>query len=149
MVKQPLTMKHLLTLLASPFAALALSLFAAPVALAQYDGVTREEQLTLRTQFENRSYINHFFEMDTSGDWATTMEEMDVYFTNMFYTFDLDRNGVVSVEEAPTLLLQIRLLGEGFPRDGLTLTELRRRLGLTFEFLDKNNNGKLGWPEML
>ena len=87
--------------------------------------------------------------MDTSGDWATTMEEMDIYFTDMFYAFDADRDGIVAIDEAPTLLLQIRLMGKPFPYEGLDLDELRYRLSETFEFLDKNNNDKLGWIEML
>lgn len=121
----------------------------ANLASAQYDGVTFEEQAQLREEFETTSFIDHFFKMDTSGDWATTLEEMDTYFTRMFYTFDRDRDGIVTVDEAPTLLLRIRLMGKPFPIEGLTIEELRFRLGETFVFLDKNNNDKLGWLEML
>ena len=119
------------------------------VAYAQYDGVSLEDQADQRRVFETTSFINHFFKMDTSGDWATTMEEMDTYFSDMFYAFDADRDGIVSVSEAPRLLLQIRLMGKPFPAEGLDLDELRYRLDETFQFLDKNNNGKLGWIEML
>ncbi len=135
--------------------ALSLALFLAMVAgfprtaSAQYDGVTLADQAAQREVFETTSFINHFFKMDTSGDWATTMEEMDVYFTDMFYAFDADRDGIVAIDEAPTLLLQIRLMGKPFPYEGLDLDELRYRLSETFEFLDKNNNDKLGWIEML
>ena len=119
------------------------------VASAQYDGISLEDQADQRRVFETTSFINHFFKMDTSGDWATTMEEMDTYFSDMFYAFDADRDGIVSVSEAPRLLLQIRLMGKPFPAEGLDLDELRYRLDETFQFLDKNNNGKLGWIEML
>ena len=119
------------------------------VASAQYDGISLEDQADQRRVFETTSFINHFFKMDTSGDWATTMEEMDIYFSAMFYAFDADRDGVVSVPEAPRLLLQIRLMGKPFPAEGLDLDELRYRLDETFQFLDKNKNGKLGWIEML
>jgi len=40
-------------------------------------------------------------------------------------------------------------LGRGFPAEGLTLKELSDRLDETFDFLDRNNNNKLGWPELL
>ena len=33
--------------------------------------------------------------------------------------------------------------------EGLTLEELAARLEETFVFLDRNKNGKLGWPELL
>ena len=118
-------------------------------AVAQYEGVSLEDQADQRRVFETTSFINHFFKMDTSGDWATTMEEMDTYFSAMFYAFDADRDGIVSVPEAPRLLLQIRLMGKPFPAEGLDLDELRFRLDETFQFLDKNENGKLGWIEML
>ena len=118
-------------------------------ATAQYEDVSLEDQADQRRVFETTSFINHFFKMDTSGDWATTMEEMDTYFSAMFYAFDADRDGLVSVTEAPRLLLQIRLMGKPFPAEGLDLDELRYRLDETFQFLDKNKNGKLGWIEML
>ena len=40
-------------------------------------------------------------------------------------------------------------MGRAFPEEGLTLPELQARLDETFTFLDKNENGKLGWPELL
>ncbi|MGB1148136.1 MAG: hypothetical protein ACPG4M_09620, partial [Alphaproteobacteria bacterium] len=103
----------------------------------------------LRAQYEKRSFLGHFAKMDRNNDGALIRDEMLAYFTIMHAAFDVDYNDVVSREEAPTLLLRIKLLGQGFPASGLTLAELQRRLDETFVFLDKNKNDKLGWPELL
>ena len=86
---------------------------------------------------------------DSNNDGALTRDEMLTYFTIIHTVFDADYNDVVSVVEAPALLLRIKLMGKAFPEEGLTLPELQARLDETFTFLDKNQNGKLGWPELL
>ena len=111
--------------------------------------MTPEEKAKLRAQYEKRSFLGHFAKMDRNNDGALIRDEMLAYFTIMHAAFDVDYNDVVSREEAPTLLLRIKLLGQGFPASGLTLAELQRRLDETFVFLDKNKNDKLGWPELL
>ncbi|MGB1155564.1 MAG: hypothetical protein ACPG42_01995 [Alphaproteobacteria bacterium] len=111
--------------------------------------MTPEEKAKLRKQYERRSFLGHFAKMDRGNDGALTREEMMAYFTIMHAAFDADYDDVVTRAEAPTLLLRIKLLGRGFPAEGLTLEELRARLEETFVFLDKNNNDKLGWPELL
>ena len=111
--------------------------------------LTPEQKARLRSQYEKRSFLRHFTKMDRNNDGALIRDEMLAYFTIMHAAFDVDYNDVVSREEAPTLLLRIKLLGQGFPASGLTLAELQRRLDETFVFLDKNKNDKLGWPELL
>ena len=108
-----------------------------------------EDKARLRHQYEKRSFLGHFARMDRSNDGALTREEMLAYFSIMHAAFDADYDDVVTREEAPTLLLRIKLLGRGFPEEGLTLKELADRLEETFEFLDRNKNAKLGWPELL
>ena len=108
-----------------------------------------EEKAKLRSQYERRSFLGHFAKMDRDNDGALTREEMLAYFTIIHAAFDADYDDVVSRAEAPSLLLRIKLLGQGFPASGLTLPELQRRLEETFVFLDRNNNDKLGWPELL
>ena len=108
-----------------------------------------EDKARLRHQYEKRSFLGHFARMDRSNDGALTREEMLAYFRIMHAAFDADYDDVVTREEAPTLLLRIKLLGRGFPEEGLTLKELADRLEETFEFLDRNKNDKLGWPELL
>ena len=46
-------------------------------------------------------------------------------------------------------VLQKDFIDPTLPEEGLTLPELQARLDETFTFLDKNKNGKLGWPELL
>lgn len=111
--------------------------------------MTPEDKARLRHQYEKRSFLGHFARMDRSNDGALTREEMLAYFSIMHAAFDADYDDVVTRDEAPTLLLRIKLLGRGFPAEGLTLKELSDRLDETFDFLDRNNNNKLGWPELL
>ena len=111
--------------------------------------LTPEQKARLRAQYEKRSFLRHFTKMDRDDDGALTREEMLTYFTIIHAVFDADFDDVVSVVEAPALLLRIKLMGKAFPEGGLTLTELQTRLDETFTFLDKNQNGKLGWPELL
>ena len=117
--------------------------------LERVRNMTPEEKAKLRKQYERRSFLGHFAKMDRGNDGALTREEMMAYFTIMHAAFDADYDNIVTRAEAPTLLLRIKLLGRGFPAEGLTLEELRARLEETFVFLDKNNNDKLGWPELL
>ena len=111
--------------------------------------LTPEQKARLRSQYEKRSFLRHFTKMDRNNDGALTRDEMLTYFTIIHTVFDADYNDVVSVVEAPALLLRIKLMGRAFPEEGLTLPELQARLDETFTFLDKNENGKLGWPELL
>ena len=111
--------------------------------------LTPEQKARLRSQYEKRSFLRHFTKMDRNNDGALTRDEMLTYFTIIHTVFDADYNDVVSVVEAPALLLRIKLMGKAFPEEGLTLPELQARLDETFTFLDKNQNGKLGWPELL
>ena len=117
--------------------------------LERVRNMTPEEKARLRHQYEKRSFLGHFAKMDRSNDGALTREEMLAYFTIMHAAFDADYDNVVTRAEAPTLLLRIKLLGRGFPDEGLTLDELGARLEETFVFLDRNKNDKLGWPELL
>lgn len=117
--------------------------------LERVRNMTPEEKARLRHQYEKRSFLGHFAKMDRGNDGALTREEMLAYFTIMHAAFDADYDNVVTRAEAPTLLLRIKLLGRGFPAEGLTLEELAARLDETFVFLDRNKNGKLGWPELL
>ena len=117
--------------------------------LERVRNMTPEEKARLRHQYEQRSFLGHFAKMDRGNDGALTREEMLAYFTIMHAAFDADYDNVVTRAEAPTLLLRIKLLGRGFPEEGLTLDELAARLEETFVFLDRNKNDKLGWPELL
>ena len=117
--------------------------------LERVRSMTPEEKARLRSQYEKRSFLGHFARMDRSNDGALTREEMLAYFSIMHAAFDADYDNVVTRAEAPTLLLRIKLLGRGFPAEGLTLEELAERLDETFVFLDRNKNNKLGWPELL
>lgn len=117
--------------------------------LERVRNMTPEEKARLRHQYEKRSFLGHFAKMDRGNDGALTREEMLAYFTIMHAAFDADYDDIVTRAEAPTLLLRIKLLGRGFPAEGLTLEELGARLEETFVFLDKNKNDKLGWPELL
>ena len=117
--------------------------------LERVRNMTPEEKARLRHQYEQRSFLGHFAKMDRGNDGALTREEMLAYFTIMHAAFDADYDNVVTRAEAPTLLLRIKLLGRGFPAEGLTLEELASRLEETFVFLDRNKNDKLGWPELL
>ena len=117
--------------------------------LERVRSMTPEEKARLRSQYEKRSFLGHFARMGRSNDGALTREEMLAYFSIMHAAFDADYDNVVTRAEAPTLLLRIKLLGRGFPAEGLTLEELAERLDETFVFLDRNKNNKLGWPELL
>ena len=117
--------------------------------LERVRNMTPEEKARLRFQYEKRSFLGHFAKMDRGNDGALTRQEMLAYFTIMHAAFDADYDNVVTRAEAPTLLLRIKLLGRGFPKEGLTLEELTARLEETFVFLDRNKNDKLGWPELL
>ena len=76
----------------------------------------------------SRSFLGHFAKMDRGNDGALTRQEMLAYFTIMHAAFDADYDNVVTRAEAPTLLLRIKLLGRGFPKEGLTLEELTDEL---------------------
>lgn len=96
-----------------------------------------------------RGIWGHFRNIDQNNDTSFTYREMDTYFVTMHHAFDVDGNGVVTVQEAPPIMLRYTLSGRPFPRQGLTRSELRTRLQALFKVLDKNNNRKLSLRELM
>ncbi|MGB0843197.1 MAG: hypothetical protein ACPGVN_00470 [Alphaproteobacteria bacterium] len=95
-----------------------------------------------------RTVWGHFRAMDADNSWSLTYPEMNVYFTAMHIAFDANNNGVVSVREAPKIMLKYTLSGEPFPNNGLNLSTLRGRLQRLFNVLDKNRNRVLSVSEL-
>ena len=112
--------------------------------IAAYNG----QKAKARGMMHKRSVWGHFRAMDSNNSWSLTFKEMDQYFTAMHLAFDVNGDGIVSVREAPKIMLKYTLSGEPFPNTGLSQSMLRGRLQRLFRVLDKNRNNVLSVSEL-